>query len=342
MGKHIIYLGLGIILLATTGGIAQDTRTPPLFQDQSPLSIRLSISFRDLRRQTNDSTYIPSTLSFKVGEVWDTIPIDIRTRGNFRKKNCTYPPLRIKFKKNEVAGTLFEGTKSVKVVIPCHEGKSSMELINKEYLCYQLYHPVTDFHLKTRLLDIMLIEEKGKQEKISHVNGFFIEDDDQLAERNSARVVDAERINPLQLEDTSALRFDFFQYMIANTDFSTTVVHNAEVLLTEKGRYIAVPYDFDMTGIVNAPYATVDPKWEIEKVTQRAYKGYCRNEKVAEYVRQEFISREEAIYQIIDRHTHLFYPKETESLKKYVGEFFRILKSDYDYSEKITAKCRRK
>lgn len=321
---------------------AQTHQTSPLFSSDHPLAIQLSISVPELRRKTNDSTYIQSTLLFKAGEVWDSIPVSIRTRGNFRKKNCTYPPLRIKFEKKDVEGTLFEGTKSVKLVIPCHVGKSSMELINKEYLCYQLYHPITDFHLDTRLLDITLIEKGKREKKTSQINGFFIEDNDQLAERCNARVVDSERINPLQLEDTSALRFDFFQYMIANTDFSTTVVHNAEVLLTNSGRYIAVPYDFDMTGIVNAPYATVDPKWEIEKVTQRAYKGYCRNEKVAEYVRQEFISRQEVIYQIIDQHAHLFNPKEAESLKKYVGEFFRILKSDYDYSEKITAKCRRK
>lgn len=341
MGKLIIYLGLGIILFAVTSVQAQDTGTPPLFQDQNTLSIRLSISVRELRRETNDSTYIPSVLSFMVGEVWDTIPVSIRIRGNFRKKNCTYPPLRIKFKKTEVAGTLFEGTKSVKLVLPCHEGKSGMDLINKEYLCYQLYHPITDFHLKTRLLNLTLVEGKGKQEKISNVNGFFIEDDDQLAERNSARVVDATRIYPLQLEDTSALRFDLFQYMIANTDFSTTVIHNAEVLLTNKGRYIAVPYDFDMTGVVNAPYASVDPKWEVERVTQRVYKGYCRNENVAQYVRQDYIRREEVIYQVIDNHKHLFNPKEAESLKRYIGEFFRTLKSDYDYSEKITAKCRK-
>jgi hypothetical protein len=315
-------------------------RTPPLFEQQKPLAIRLSLSIRELRRETNDSTYIQSVLSFKNGEAWDTIPISIRIRGNFRKKNCTYPPLRIKFDSKNVEGTPFEGTKSLKLVLPCHEGKSGIDLINKEYLCYQLYHPVTDFHLRTRLLDITLVE-KGKHEKTSQVNGFFIEDDDQLAERSKARVVDATRIYPLQLEDTSALRFDLFQYMIANTDFSTTVVHNAEVLLTDKGRYIPVPYDFDMTGVVNAPYATFDPKWEIERVTDRVYKGYCRNEKVVQYVRQEYITREDTIYQVIANHSHLFSPKEAESLKKYIGEFFRIMKSDYDFSEKIVAKCRK-
>jgi len=339
MGKHATFLALSIILFVVCSD-AQDMRTPPLFQNKNPLAIRLSLSFKELRRETNDSTFIQSTLAFKNGEVWDTIPIEIRTRGNFRKKNCTYPPLRMRMKKKDVAGTVFEGTKSVKLVLPCHAGKSGLDLINKEYLCYQLYHPVTNFHLDTRLLDITLVEQ-GKHENVSQVNGFFIEDDDQLAERSKARVVDSERINPLQLEDTSALRFDLFQYMIANTDFSTTVIHNAEVLLTQEGRYIPVPYDFDMTGVVNAPYATFDPKWQIERVTDRAYKGYCRNEKVVQFVRQEYISREEAIYQIVDAHSHLFNPKEPQSIKKYLGEFFRILKSDYDFSEKIIAKCRK-
>ena len=339
MGKHASFLSLAIILF-TLFSHGQDMRTTALFQEKDPLAIGLSLSFRELRRQTNDSTYIPSILSFKHGDVWDTIPIEVRTRGNFRKKNCTYPPLRIRMKKKDVEGTVFEGTKSVKLVLPCHAGKGGLELIDKEYLCYQLYHPVTDVHLDTRLLDITLIE-KGKNEKVSQVNGFFIEDDDQLAERHNARVVEATRISPLQLEDTSALRFDLFQYMIANTDFSTTIVHNAEVLLTNDGRYIAVPYDFDMTGIVNAPYATFDPKWEIERVTDRAYKGYCRNEKVVYYVRGEYLSREDAIYRVIDDHSTLFKPNETESLKKYVGEFFRILKSDYDFREKIVAKCRK-
>jgi hypothetical protein len=190
------------------------------------------------------------------------------------------------------------------------------------------------------LLDITLIE-KGKREKISQVNGFFIEDDDQLAQRHNARVVDEKRINQFQLEDTSALRFDLFQFMIANTDFSTRVIHNAEVLQTNNGRYIAVPYDFDMTGVVNAPYATVDPQWKIERVTERAYKGFCRDEKIAEYVRQEYIAREQEIYQVIDRHVDLLNAKEAESLKKYIGEFFGILKSDYSYSEQITFKCRK-
>ncbi|HEY5918822.1 MAG TPA: hypothetical protein VIU13_15505 [Chryseolinea sp.] len=320
---------------------AQEMSKQNLFEDRSPLSIKLAVSIHELRKKTNDSTYIPAVLSFKNDSgVWDSIPVSIRTRGNFRKAECSYPPLRIKIKKKDAANTLFEGIKALKLVLPCYAAKSGQDLINKEYLCYKLYEPITPVYFRTRLLDITLVE-KGKREKISQINGFFIEDDDPLAERHQAKVIDETKINPLQLEDTSAMRQDLFQYMIANTDFSTTFFHNIKVIRTEKGRYIPVPYDFDMSGIVNPPYATIDPKWEIKSVRERVYKGYCRNEKVAEYVRQEFIGREENIYSIIDLHQNLLGPKETESLKKYVGGFFAILKNDHDYRDLITAKCRK-
>jgi hypothetical protein len=334
-------LTLAIWGYALCSGHAQDIRRQTLFEERSPLSIKLALSLSEVKKKTNDSTYIPAVLSFKneVG-AWDSIPITLRARGNFRRKECGYPPLRIKVKKKDGANTVFEGTKSLKLVLPCFGAKSNQDLINKEYLCYQLYEPVTTYHLRTRILDITLVE-KGKREKTSQINGFFIEDDDPLAERHQAKVVDEKKINPMQLEDTSALRQDLFQYMIANTDFSTTFFHNIKIMLTDKGRYIPVPYDFDMSGIVNPPYATIDPRWEIKSVRERVYKGYCRSEKVAEYVRQEFIGREENIYSIIDLHQKLMGPKETESLKKFVGEFFAILKNDKYYGELIAAKCRK-
>jgi hypothetical protein len=335
------FLALALCCYVLSGSYAQDIVKQNLFEQRSPLSIKLALSLSEVKKKTNDSTYIPAMLSFrKDGGAWDSIPIAVRTRGNFRKKECSYPPLRIKIKKKDAANTLFEGTKSLKLVLPCYVAKSGQDLINKEYLCYQFYEPITPYYFRTRLLDITLIE-KGKRQKTSQVNGFFIEDDDPLAERHHAQVVDGSKLNPMQLEDTIALRFDLFQYMIANTDFSTTFFHNIKVIRTDKGHYIPVPYDFDMSGIVNPPYATIDPKLEIKSVRERVYKGYCRDEKVAEYVRREFIGRENDMYQIIDLHDKFLNPKETESLKKYVGEFFAILKNDRDYQDLIVSKCRR-
>ena len=94
------------------------------------------------------------------------------------------------------------------------------------------------------------------------------------------------------------------------------------------GRYIPIPYDFDMAGFVNAPYATFDESLGIRSVHERVYKGFCRNEKVTEYVRQEYIRLEPDINVVVSRYEGQFEPKEFAALRKYMSEFFTTIKND--------------
>ncbi len=47
--------------------------------------------------------------------------IEARARGHFRKNpaNCNFPPLKLKFKKKTVTGTVFEGLKDIKMITHC-------------------------------------------------------------------------------------------------------------------------------------------------------------------------------------------------------------------------------
>ncbi len=49
--------------------------------------------------------------------------------------------------------------------------------------------------------------------------------DDHLAVRLKAKVVDESKLNPMQLEDTSALLFDLFQYMTVVDDVVKEIEH---------------------------------------------------------------------------------------------------------------------
>jgi len=226
------------------------------------------------------------------------------------------------------------------LVLPCQSGNGANLLVMKEFICYQLYEPVTTYTFNTRLVDITLRDVSGKHTKVYQLTGVFIEDDDAAARRLNATPMDAPKINPLQLQDTSVLRFDLFQYMVANTDFSTTFSHNVKIIKTDDGRYIPLPYDFDMAGFVNAPYATFDASLGIRSVYERVYKGYCRNETVTEFVRQEFIGLEPEINNVIDRYKNYFEPKEFTALRKYMSEFFTTMKNDTFYREQIIRRCR--
>ena len=91
-----------------------------LFADTSLLPVRLKYSRKQIKKETNDSTYMNSQLSYLTTvNNWETISIKLRARGNFRKKTCFFTPLKMKIKKDNSEGTVFEGEKRLKVVLPC-------------------------------------------------------------------------------------------------------------------------------------------------------------------------------------------------------------------------------
>ncbi|MEK6783033.1 MAG: hypothetical protein AABY93_15140 [Bacteroidota bacterium] len=331
-------------LLGLIGNIlfAQNSDVTSLFKDEKPFDIKLKFSIKDIKKNTNDSVFMPSMLYYKneTGK-YDSIKISIRVRGDYRLKTCYFPPLRIKIEKAASKGTPFEGNKSLKLVIPCQTAENKNYLLYKEYLCYQMYEAITPYYFNTRLVNIEFVET-GKKEKNFQLAGFFIEDDDLVADRHKGKIGEGMKIHPMMLQDTSALRYEIYQYMVANTDWSTTFQHNTKLLIKEPKKYIPLAYDFDLAGFVNPPYAVVDETLGIEKVTDRLFRGFCRSPQITQAVRAEFLSKESVILAVVDQHSSLFEPKQLEPMKKYLQEFFQTLKDDNRFKKNITDNCRTK
>ncbi len=153
-------------------------------------------------------------------------------------------------------------------------------------------------------------------------------------------VVDTINLHPRALHDTTALRHDFFEYLIANTDWSTTFYHNMKVIETPPRKYLSIPYDFDMSGLVNAPYATTNETLDLLSVRDRLYRGYCKKEGVTSFIRAEYIALEPKIFEVINGFQNSLDPKEFAGVKKYVEEFFTVIKDDKKYKVNIADKCR--
>jgi len=336
--KHI--LATLLCCAFASSGKSQQKEISNIFQDTQPLSLQLSFSMREIKKNLNDTVYYPSFLNYKNDQgVWDSLYVGIRARGNFRRKNCYFPPLRLKMKKSHVAGTLFEGNKSFKLVLPCLNIKSANNLILREYLCYKLLEPVTPYFFHTRLANITLTDQSGKQAKSHSIIGFLIEDDDLIAHRFNGQVLD-QIILPRQLNDTTAIVHYFFEYMIANTDWSTTSQHNTKVIQLPPNKKVPLSYDFDMAGLVNAPYATINESLNIKSVKERLYRGYCRDESVTEYVREKYIQLESEIMNVLSDHQSYFSEGEYIGMKKYIEEFFTILRDDKKFKDAILLTCR--
>ena len=346
MKNFILIFFVSVYLINYNHSFAQITvgETTPLFLNQEPLPIKLRMSIKDVKKKTNDSTYMESVLYFKNNsEAYDSLKIELRARGNNRLDNCYYAPLKLKMKKSNTDKTPFEGNKKLKLVLPCLIESGNDDNVVKEYMAYKLFEIVTPIHYKTRLTNIEFIEERGKRAKAKDIKGILIEDVDNVAARLNGNEM-KRRVLPLQQDDLASIRNSFFQYMIANTDFSTTYNHNEKLLFVNK-KIVPLPYDFDMSGLVNASYAVVsnvqNMRLGIEEVTERVYKGYRRDPLLFEMVRQEFFNNKPKMFETIDAMEEYFKDKnEFRRAKRFIESFFEIIEDDRSYKWNILDKLR--
>jgi len=81
----------------------------------------------------------------------------------------------------------------------------------------------------------------------------------------------------------------FFQFMIANTYFSTAYNHNQKLLYFNK-KLITLPYDFDMSGLVNSSSSVVsvinNKPLPINSVRDRFYRGFKRDITIIQQVKK--------------------------------------------------------
>lgn len=339
MNKQIttlLFLVFSFVLHAQGNG-----KVSQLFQEATPLEIKLSYSNKELRKDTNDSTYIDTELKYMHNGKWEQLSVRLRARGNFRRAECYFPPVKMKIKKSVAKGSLFEGNKSLKLVLPCMLEPNKNDNILQEYLAYKLYEVISPYHFKTRRVKINFEEKKGRKIKTHELEGFLIEDDKLVAKRFDGKVFER-FIHPLAMDAQSSVENAFFQYLIGNTDFSVAYQHNGKLLYIDK-KIIPLPYDFDMSGLVDASYATVNTTLGIKSVTDRVYRGFKRDEAVMNAVREHYISKKNEMMAAVDAMSPEFdSSKELNATKEFISSFYEVLGDDKKFTKQIVEKVRTK
>ena len=325
----------------SSNALSQERQTAPspLFGSQEPLALSIRASIRELKGETNDSTYLHATLYYGPREsASDSVAIRMRARGHARRDICFYPPLALRFSEGDVRGTPFEGQKEVKLVMPCQAGAPYEDLVLRELLAYRLFEQVSPFYYKTRPIQLEFTEVRGNRERKRQYWAFLLEDHGALADRLNAQRV--RRNVPPQMQDAVAgIRDNLFQFMIGNTDFSMRMQHNQRLYYIEEA-YVSLPYDFDMSGLVNAPYAAVSNiqnlNANITEVTERLYKGYFRDTIQMQQVRQEFLAARPRMEQCISDLEPYFKDRlQWLEAREYIKSFFDILESDRLFERRI-------
>lgn len=317
-----------------------------LFDNQNILPLKLSYSNKEIKRKTNDSTYIKTTILYGTdGDIWNELNVEIRRRGNFRLKKCYYAPLKLKIKKSASKGTLFEGNKKLKLVLPCLTNSSNNDYILKEYMAYKLYEIISSYYFSTRLLDITYLEINGKKTKSHSLKGILIEDDKKVAKRLGGNLI-KRNTHPLNQDPITSVQNCFFQFMIGCTDFSTAFQHNQKLLYVNN-IIVPIPYDFDMSGLVSPIYAVFsgeeDENLGLSSVEERLYRGFKRNPSIIKQVRNEFLTNESRIIEIVDSFEPDFdNQKEFSKARKYIIDFFKVMQNDILFKKEIINKLRSK
>ena len=161
-----------------------------------------------------------------------------------------------------------------------------------------------------------------------------------VAKRSNGKIMEIKGLNPGAFEEKQALRNDYFQYMIGNADFSAIYQHNSNVMFAN-GKYMALSYDFDMSGFVNADYAHDNPpQLGTGNPRERVYRGFCKSPSAMEEIRQEFLGKESGIHALVDQEASKFTSFEVKDMHDYLNQFFEIFKSDSRFKSAIVESCR--
>jgi len=216
----------------------------------------------------------------------------------------------------------------------------------KEYLAYRSVDAVTDASFGVRLLEASFADrgagaEEDTDEEPQPRLAFVIEDDDALAARLGATVYDLEegKILPASaFEPVSRMTNAVAQYMVGNPDWADVAGHNVEIL-DRGGAALAVPYDFDFSGVVDAPYATPPPEYRLDSVRERYYRGWCENALVTAEVLARFRASRQEVLRRWRTEGRLSTAARSRAMR-YLEEFFDDIETDDRAERRFLRDCR--
>jgi hypothetical protein len=300
----------------------------PLFASAAPLEFSLTSNFSAINRdrKPESTTRYPAVLTVAGADGKPhEIPVKLSARGHFRRmaRNCGIVPLRVEFPKEGMAGTPFDGQTTLKLGSGCEDSSEFEQITLKEYLQYPLFNMVTPLSFRARLARGTYVDEKTKK-KNNPRYALFIENDSDVARRAEGRSVELQR---LQFADVVAEPLDrmmLFEYMIGNTDVSIFALHNVRLVQKPDRTLTIIPYDFDLSGFVRAPYAIPDRRLGLRSVVDRMYRGPCRTTEQMQAAAAPFLAKRAEMFALIESTKDLAAPARAE-IKDYLESFFRMI-----------------
>jgi len=320
---------------------AKTVHVPAFFESQDPIEVTLTTNIGKIRGDKGDNPpWRPAFLRYKGPDGNDVnVPLKARTRGIWRLNKCDFPPMRLNFSGETSKGSIFHHLDKPKLVSYCQDRDNYEEYILEEFQLYRIYQLLTPMSHKARLLKFTYADS-GSGKVRARRYGFIMEEPSALATRLGGKVLEQKGALPGDLDPFQDALFGVFQYMIGNTDFSESALHNVELYFGNDGTVAPIAYDFDFAGVVNAMYAVPDERLGIKNVRQRLFRGYCADAQDYAKVFALFKDKKPQIYALYsDSIGKLMDRGKARETLRYYDEFYDIIGDSRAAKRSIVEAC---
>lgn len=317
----------------------------PLFASDEPLDITLEFPLDTIIRQAEKEPVVSGTAHYTDADGQKvSLPIKLSTRGKSRLEMCSFPPLSLQIDKKDGKGTIFKGQKELKIATHCHPNATFRSYILQEFSIYRAFNVLTDISFRARYLNITY-QDTDKPTRTIVANGFVLESVRELANRLELKRQKVSVVKSSQLDPEYAALAALFQFLIGNTDWSTSrghdganCCHNGKVLSLPGAAegWQVVPYDFDQSGIINTSYSVPAESLRIRSVRQRVYRGKCSHVSGTDDAIGLFNQNRQALEAALLPQGI----KKRKSAVKYVDEFYEIINDPKKRRKNIDDRCR--
>ena len=308
-------------------------------EQDSVVDVYLRMDWKNLEKHKKDKAYLPSTVCCKI-PAKDSLAMSakVRTRGHMRLEICDYPPLKLKIDKDELAKCHLSSFNEMDIVNHCEENESSNQLLLKEYLAYKLWELVSPNYFKTKLIRLHYQNLDGI-EVHETAPAFLLENTEEMVKRLDGREVKTSIISKSAIDRQPFLRTCLFEFMIGNTDWYIPTRHNLEFIgIPGYQLLVTVPYDFDYSGLVHAPYAIPHETLKLPDVAIRYYQGWCHTEAEVRGQLQVFLDQKQKILEM-PYHIPGLNEKSIHQAADYLQDFFDIIENPKKLENQIIKHC---
>lgn len=294
--------------------------------EREGVPLQLDVDLTTLINEKKKGNYFAGTLKTQEGE---EIAVEVRARGKFRRIRCEMPPLKLKFSKKNLRSMGLDTLNEVKLVVPCFDDPGSEACLLREYAAYQIYEQMAaPYAVRARLIRLT-IRDNHVEKIYKPVWCMLTEHSEEVSARLKGSMIERYNLPPDSLVMESAALNAVFQYAIGNTDWDIEGFRNVYLFQPADGsKVVPIPYDFDFSGLVSAPYSTPTSSTGLTTVKDRYLMKEGLSKTAVSSAVQKVLSMKKLVLQ---QCINPFFPTQvSDDLLQYLNGFFFAAESSKD------------